>query len=803
MKQFYQLLVSGLLLLCLLPTTSAQVEFKVELQPDNVTYVVKMRPQVTWNSPQNLTSTAQVTLKVETGGFVLSNLQSLQPSTSWSNNARFDAPLEDPNSDYLSFGMTSLGTMGFNYQTGVEIPMFQFQNTGDCTGIMELIDNDTDPFLPPNSQNANVGNQITTAGAQGDAYTGNYDPGSADCTPADCPIDFSVSTTNPSTCIAADGQISVSTTASEPVEYSINNGQDYANTATFNNLSAGNYNVLVRYTDGNCPSAEAANPIVLSAPASPVINDISTTRLQACGQEDGTITIQATSDRALEYSIGDGFQSSNIFTDLAAGIYPISVRNADNTCIVNGSTASVQTAIQPIITNVVTSSPNNCSADNGEIEIIMSDNANYEYSIDGGQIWVGDNTFTGLTAGTYAPRARANSCVTADSDIDLTAVPCNQDCTISYELVQNIDGSFQVNLFSDVTWTTPDNVTSSLQVTVLVPTGGFTVTDFTSLVSGVTWAQNREDAPNEDGSVDYISFALNSNGTSQISYTAGQRTPLFSFKNGGTCTSQEVSLMNNVTDPFFPPNSRSANVGQQLTTFGSGVDAEVCIFGSGAVNCERPDPCTIDPTDTDNDGICDYTENENGSDPNNPCDPINTDTDNDGVCDQQEINDGDDPNDACDQGGVDTDEDGICDQQEINDSDDPNDPCDPNQNTPTCDQDNDGLTNAEEAELGTDPTNPDTDDDNIADGLEVNAPYSDPLYPCDPVGADTDVDGICDAGEIESGTNPFDPCDPDNTDTDEDGICDHQERQSGSDPNNPCDPIGEDTDGDGFCDQAE
>jgi len=61
------------------------------------------------------------------------------------------------------------------------IPLFSFTNIGTCTGPVNLIDNATDPFSPPNSREANVGNALTILGAFGDAYIGNYTSGNNQC----------------------------------------------------------------------------------------------------------------------------------------------------------------------------------------------------------------------------------------------------------------------------------------------------------------------------------------------------------------------------------------------------------------------------------------------------------------------------------------------------------------------------------------------------------------------------------------------------------------------------------------------
>jgi hypothetical protein len=67
--------------------------------------------------------------------------------------------------------------------------------------------------------------------------------------------------------------------------------------------------------------------------------------------------------------------------------------------------------------------------------------------------------------------------------------------------------------------------------------------------------------------------------------------------------------------------------------------------------------------------------------------------------------------------------------------------CDP-------DADGDGLDAAAELANGTQPLNPDTDDDELTDGAEVNT------YGTDPLLADTDGDGNPDGAEVLSGRNP-------------------------------------------------
>lgn len=86
------------------------------------------------------------------------------------------------------------------------------------------------------------------------------------------------------------------------------------------------------------------------------------------------------------------------------------------------------------------------------------------------------------------------------------------------------------------------------------------------------------------------------------------------------------------------------------------------------------------------------------------------------------------------------------------------------------DHDGDGLSNLKEYQAGSDPSDPDTDDDGLLDGPEVNTHHSSPLQ------ADSDGDTLSDFTEVNAGTNPNDP------DTDHDNFIDPWELAAGSNP---------------------
>ena len=184
------------------------------------------------------------------------------------------------------------------------------------------------------------------------------------------------------------------------------------------------------------------------------------------------------------------------------------------------------------------------------------------------------------------------------------------------------------------------------------------------------------------------------------------------------------------------------------------------------------------PTEEDTDG----DELDDGDEINNhETDPTDPDTDNDGLNDGEEIDIGTNPN------NWDTDGGGVGDGVEWNaDGTNPIDnPSD--DNIAANDDDSDGLSNGEEEVYGTDPDDPDSDNDLLPDGYEVNTVESDPLL------QDSDGDGLNDTVEWNITST-----DPNNEDSDGDGLNDGEENNTyGTNPNNW------DSDGDLLSDYVE
>jgi len=158
-----------------------QIWYKLELLDDGETYQISLVSDVDWSLPNNLTSTGQVTVKVPTAEFELTEFESVHPQLKWDYNARIDSPNESVDIDYLSFGLEN-ASRNFEYEAGEETPIIRFKNTRGCAGYVSLLDNEADPIEVSTDRHANIGSQLTVLGARGNAYFGNVGTQMVKCT---------------------------------------------------------------------------------------------------------------------------------------------------------------------------------------------------------------------------------------------------------------------------------------------------------------------------------------------------------------------------------------------------------------------------------------------------------------------------------------------------------------------------------------------------------------------------------------------------------------------------------------------
>jgi len=227
----------------------------------------------------------------------------------------------------------------------------------------------------------------------------------------------------------------IGTGGTGPYTYSID-GVNYtpANNGTSfqtNGLTAGTYNVFVKDANG-CTATLA---IVIGEPV-PLTGSITSQTNPPCtGAGTGSVTVSGTNGTPVyTYSIGGAFQASGTFNNLAAGVYTVTIKDANN-C----STTVPITIVQPTQPTGSVLSQTNVDCFGNATGVLNFDGANgtapYTYAINGGAFL--SNPFNGLIAGNYTVTVQeANGCtgtfnavVTQPNALNLTiASQVNIDC---------------------------------------------------------------------------------------------------------------------------------------------------------------------------------------------------------------------------------------------------------------------------------------------------------------------------------------------------------------------------------------
>ncbi|MEJ2161742.1 MAG: SprB repeat-containing protein [Robiginitalea sp.] len=167
-----------------------------------------------------------------------------------------------------------------------------------------------------------------------------------------------------------------------------------------------------------------------------------------------TFTVAGTGVAPLSYSVGSGYQASNIFTVSAPGIYTVTVRDA-NGCLA----ADTITILPPLNASALASVQPSCVLNDGEITVTATGGSGgYTYDLlDGGGVSItggvpqASNVFTGLAPDTYTAvvyDASGSGC-DAQTPVTLeTPTPVTLDpATITdVSCAGGADGSIRVNL---------------------------------------------------------------------------------------------------------------------------------------------------------------------------------------------------------------------------------------------------------------------------------------------------------------------------------------------------------------------
>lgn len=235
-------------------------------------------------------------------------------------------------------------------------------------------------------------------------------------------------------CVTASATATVTPAppAGSTVTYTLFNGSTQIATNTTGIFTGLNPNVtysIVATINLSCNGAQATGSFIIPGPS--IATTVTNT---TCGNNTGVITATGSGTLApYNYSIdGTNFQAGGTLTGLAAGVYTVTVRDA-NGCK-NTTTVTIANSNGPALSFSSTNA--DCGNNNGTITAAATGGtAPYTYSING-VTYQSSNFFTGLVGGTYTLTVKdLNGCtnatvvtITSSPAPQLTAIPASATC---------------------------------------------------------------------------------------------------------------------------------------------------------------------------------------------------------------------------------------------------------------------------------------------------------------------------------------------------------------------------------------
>ncbi len=415
---------------------------------------------------------------------------------------------------------------------------------------------------------------------------------------------------------AADGSITFEVENFEPgtgFTYQVDGGAvspaQFASPITVNGLAAGNHTITI--VDLRDPACSVILNQTLTEP-SPVDVTASITTILTCTNGGATITAAATGGTpTYQYQLEDGvsgilvaYQSSNIFTGLAAGDYVVRSRDL-NLC----EDFTTVLTVDPPASIVFTSTPTACYSGNndGSIQVdVTSGNGNYQFSLNGGA-WM---TPTPSTATTYTFNNLTSGTYTIDVRDEFGCTGVQQSVTIAPQLTASAFLNNDLTCLADATITITASGGSgsytyewSNDGGVTYNTTGFTGNVFNTNTDGTYMFRVTDTTAPVACSVTTNSLVITPATTPVISSV----TPTDILCNGESTGALNVVIDTSVGVPPYTINvvetSGPTNYGSQTTGLPAGsyevtvTDSKGCTSAPFPVVISEPSPITYTTTD--------------------------------------------------------------------------------------------------------------------------------------------------------------------------------------------------------------
>ena len=302
---------------------------------------------------------------------------------------------------------------------------------------------------------------------------------------------FNVSTTD-ITCASQANSGSIAINVTNPngnaISYSIDGGLTFSNTDTFNNLPAGDYDVVVQYSQGGTNCETITQSVTINTNSEITAQTQVNTNLSCVSEASVSIVNVSGGTPPYTYSLnGVNFQASPDFNNLSDGSYTFVIR--DDIGCTTVTDAVVILPLNPITGFDINQTPVTCPSNTANLSI---DNVNggtgvIEYQIiapaASATPYQTSNTFNNLVPDTYTIQVRdENECTyvetytispitsptlatTLDKGLDCTA---NPDAEITGTITGNAPITYEVSLNGGV-FNTIGTTTSSFTYSTATP----------------------------------------------------------------------------------------------------------------------------------------------------------------------------------------------------------------------------------------------------------------------------------------------------------------------------------------------
>ena len=405
------------------------------------------------------------------------------------------------------------------------------------------------------------------------------------------------------------GTITINVTASNGfnLEYSNDGGSTFFNSNTFTGLTEGDYDVVVQYSTGTTVCTTILETVTIVAGLD-ISGTAELTTDYTCNS-NGTITVTGVTggDTPYNYSIdGVNFQTSNVFTNLTAGTYTISIQDA-NTCTSVANDITIDPLNSPTgltfdnspitcPTNTTTVTITGTTGGTGVLEYqIIAPTAN-------ATSYQSSNIFSGLEPGTYTFQVKdENDCIYSESyTIDPIPAP-----TVTVILAEDLNctASPDAIITGIISGPSPYTYAVSINGSAYTPLGATSATlNYTTATAG-TYQFEITDA--NGCTAESTEITVEPISPPALSLVAQAQDILC---NGDTNGALDITIDTTVGTPPFVidinNDTTSTNYGTQASGLPAGTytitvtDAKSCT-ATDTITINEPDPIILDYTTVD------------------------------------------------------------------------------------------------------------------------------------------------------------------------------------------------------------